>query len=248
LGNYLVYLGCSIFDADWNTIRFKSVSAYSIGKRVFDLPVMPPAPLGFTYQREITSACVSRMVNGIYCQYDSLKVGTLCWAYWHALCATMHIAAAHFGAAIEALIRNFVEARSTEFETKLVPDHDEWRSLCKEIQQVITRLAVPDETKRILISKLGSLNETPRSVLMNRALDGLDIQLSEAERHAWRRRDYAAHGIEIKEEDQLKVIQQTKLLQRMFHRLFLKVTDGSDIYNDYCSLGFPIRKLSDPGI
>ena len=44
LGMFLVSLGHTIYSTDWQMVSFKSVSPCSIDGRVFDLPVMPPAP------------------------------------------------------------------------------------------------------------------------------------------------------------------------------------------------------------
>jgi hypothetical protein len=250
LGIYLVYLGNTSYSHDWQTIYINAVSAYSIGRRVFDLPVLPPAPLGSRSQHEgleeITSQALGRMVNGIYSQYDSLRFGSLSWAYWHALCATMHIAAAHFGAAIEALQRNYVKAHHESFKTALVSERAAWRSFSCEIRQAINKLTIPDEDKQILLDRIGNLNETPRSVTMKRLLKDIDIELGEDEQRAWKRRNDAAHGNEIRQEEQLEVIRDTKLLRGIFDRMLLRIVNGSDIYHDYVTVGFPMRNLRDP--
>jgi hypothetical protein len=48
------------------------------------------------------------------------------------------------------------------------------------------------------------------------------------------------------DEDPIAIIRETKLLKLIFHRILLKITNGSDTYRDYYSLKFPIRKLEDP--
>ncbi|MGH7109712.1 MAG: hypothetical protein ACREFK_04725 [Stellaceae bacterium] len=163
LNTYLVYLGNTVYSADWQTISFRSVGAYSIGRRVFDLPVLPPAPLGPRFQHEITVPALSRLVNGIYAQYDALKFGSLSWAYWHALCATTHISGIHFGALIEALQRNYVQAHPESFQSKLVPNGAKWRCLSREIKEAISRVNIPDADKAILIRKVSNLNQMPRA-------------------------------------------------------------------------------------
>jgi hypothetical protein len=249
LGVYLVYLGSTTYSSEWHTIYFKSVSAYSIGRRVFDLPVLPPAPLGSRFEHEITSAALSRMVNGIHSHYDELKFGSLSWAYWHALCATMHIAAVHFGAAIEALQRNYVSAHPQNFKTTLVSDPATWRTLSCDMRRAISNLSISDEDKRILGDKLGNLNETPRGVIMDRLLKSINIKLGADERRAWRRRNDAAHGNEVKQEEQIQIIRDSKLLRGIFDRMLLRIINGSDSYHDYYTIGSTgpsIRNLSDP--
>jgi hypothetical protein len=43
-----------------------------------------------------------------------------------------------------------------------------------------------------------------------------------------------------------EIIRDTKLLKVLFHRMLLKIVDGSDHYYDYASLDFPIRNLREP--
>lgn len=249
----LIYLGYTVYDADWETTYFRSVSAYGIGRRVFDLPVLPPCPLGPVYQRELdapqhelSAPVLSRIINGIYAQYDALNFRSLAWAYWHALCSTTHISGVHYGALIERLQRRYVQAHQERFQSQLVPDTAKWRSLSKEIKEAISRVEMPDRDKEILIGKIGNLNQMPRPETMQRLLVVLNVPLSEDERRAWARRDDAAHGNELREEDQLAAIRDTKLLRGIFDRMLLRIVNGSDTYHDYASLNFPIRNLADP--
>ena len=116
LGNYLVHLGCTTLCQDFQIVSLNAVSAFSISGRVFELPVLPPAPLGKKYEHEVDQDIASKMVNAIYAKYDDLRFGELSWAYWHALCAPVHMAAAHFGAAIEALQRTYMERYPAKFQ------------------------------------------------------------------------------------------------------------------------------------
>jgi hypothetical protein len=242
----LVYLGNTVYSADWQTISFHSVSAYSIGKRVFDLPVLPPraawSALSARDHRASHITVGQRHLRAVRC----FKFGSLSWAYWHALCATTHISGVHFGALIEALQRNYVQAHPESFQSKLVPNERQWRCLSLEVQEAISRVNLGDVDKAILIRKVGSLNQMPTSETMRRLLKALKIELGEDEYRAWSGRDHAAHGNEIKQEDQLGAIRVSKLLRGIFDRMILRITNGSNAYHDYASLDFPIRNLSDP--
>jgi hypothetical protein len=44
----------------------------------------------------------------------------LSWAYWHAMCAPVHMAAGRFGAATEALQNAYMKAHSGKFSTSLI--------------------------------------------------------------------------------------------------------------------------------
>lgn len=246
LGVYLVYLGTTRFTKEWRIADFKSISAYSMDRKAFHLVTLPSAPLHPSWQFGIERAILSRIVNAIFAQYDTLKFGDLSWAYWHALGATPHIAAVHFGAAIEALLRRYVEGQPDKFPTKLIEDRAVWKILKEQVEATVEGLSIPEDNRSILLANLGSLNRVPLKTLMDRVLAELGIKLSETEKEAWKRRDDAAHGNEIEPGGELTLIRDNKLLGIIFHRLLLRMTNASDLYFDFCTGGFPTRKLEDP--
>jgi hypothetical protein len=70
--------------------------------------------------------------------------------------------------------------------------------------------------------------------------------LGEREKMAWKQRDIAAHAKEIKEHDYIRLLKDIKLLKLRFHRMLLAITNASDSYIDYYTLGLPQRPLRDP--
>lgn len=245
LGFYLVYLGHTKFCKDWKILSFKSVSAYSIDRKVFDLFVLPPAPLGTKYQHEIAPDMLSRMVNAIYSKYDELNFGSLSWAYWHALSATMHIAAAHFGALIEALQRIYLKANPTVFETRLIADKNAWKAFSDVLNDEISKLEISEEDRKIIFNNVSSSNRKPQRMIIEGLLKTLNLKLGVDEDKAWKRRNDAAHGMIIEDGSELDIIQDTKILKVLFHRMILRMTNASDLYFDYSAIGFPVRKLND---
>ena len=246
LGMHLVYLGSATFSANWEIVAFKSVSAYSIDRRVFDLVVLPPAHFGSRFQHEIVPTALTRMVGSIYAAYDVLKFRSLSWAYWHARCATVHIAPVHFGAAIEALQRRYIEAHPDRFRTKIIADRDVWGQLSQAIRDSIDRLQIAEADKKLLLDALGGLNRLPQKQLIEQLVSAIGIQLGTDEWEAWKRRNDAAHGNEIEDGAVLDAIRDMKLLNVLFHRLLLRITNASDNYFDYVTPGFPIRNLKEP--
>jgi len=243
LGGYLVYLGCSYFCNDWSLASFDAVSAYSLGGKAFELPFMPPSPLGTRYEWEIDRNILSRMVNSFYAQYDALDFGRLCWAYWHARCATPHIAAVHFGATVETLQRRYLRANRGALKTKLL-EGEEWNRIRASIEGVISGSTVGDDVKTVLKNKLHELNTVPESLKTECLLKLLHLELGEREKKAWTRRNVAAHGNEAEED--VDLIRDIKILELRFHRMLLSITNANDFYYDYFSLGRPIRKLAEP--
>jgi hypothetical protein len=81
---------------------------------------------------------------------------------------------------------------------------------------------------------------------MEATLRAINITLSPEESQAWRRRNDAAHGNEMPPGGERALIQDTKLLKMILHRMVLRITNGSDLYFDYASPGFVMRRLQDP--
>jgi hypothetical protein len=246
LGNYLVYLGSTTLCEKSEIVTFSAVSPPSIG-RVFEIPVLPPAQLGDKYQREVDQQAVSRMANAVYAHYDELRFGAFSWAYWHARCAPVHMAAAHFGAVIEAVQDAYVKSHPAKFETTLITDKAKWSLLSGAFLTAIIDAGLDPSISAILTNKVRSnLNQTPPSVISEKLLADIGITLSPAETDAWKRRNMAAHGGELALDSAISTIRDTKLLKIILHRIVLKITGASDFYHDDYSIGHCIRKVTDP--
>jgi hypothetical protein len=246
LGNYLVYLGSTTLCKKAEIVTFSAISPPSIG-RIFEIPVLPPAPLGDKYQQQVDQQAISRMANAVYAHYDELRFGGFSWAYWHAMCAPVHMAAGHFGAAIEAVQDAYVNSHPAKFETKLITDEAKWDSLSEVFLTAIANTELDSSISAILTNKVKSnLNQTPRSVTSEKLLAEIGITLSPVENAAWKRRHVAVHGSELDLDSIIPTIRETKLLKIILHRIVLKITGASDRYYDYYSIGHVIRKVTDP--
>lgn len=246
LGVYLVDLGSTAYNSSWETLSFELKSGYSIDRKVFNLPVLNPAPLHPNWQHGIERIRLNRAVNAIFSKYDELDFANLAWAYWHAVCATPHIAGVHFGAAIEALQRQYIEANPTKIQTKIISDRAIWKKFADDVEQLIAALNLPDESKNTLRENIGSLNRVHQRAKIKTVLQEINITLGAAEELAWKRRDDAAHGNAMEPGEELVLIQDNKLLKVIFHRMLLRTVNASDSYFDYATPDFPIRNLSDP--
>jgi hypothetical protein len=246
LGAFLVDLGSVAYTDEWAVQSFRLNSAYSIGRRVFDLQVLHPAPLHMNWQHGIDRVPLNRIVNAIVEKYDEIDFGNLGWAYWHALCATPHIAGVHFGAAIEALQRRYIAANPTKIQTKIIDDRALWSKFSDAVDGVIANSALPEESKAALRQNIGSLNKVHQKAKMDALLRDLGIVLGPEEALAWKRRNDAAHGNEMEAGGELSLIQDNKFLKVLFHRMLLRITNASDFYLDYATPGFPIRRLVEP--
>lgn len=243
LGFYLVELGHTVYDKDWDIVTATSRSAYSLAKRTFDASPMPLAHLsGRNFQRDLGRAEFTRMVEALVVNYELLDLGNLSWAYWHAGTATVHISPAHFGAAIEALQDAYCKGHPDVGRTKILPTA-QWKSLRDTIKEVIDGALIDEESKAALKEKLNDINKPPQRVILKSLLDAIGLELSSAENEAWKRRNDAAHGTPIPEGQELAAIRDMKLLRGLFNRMLLRMSNAADGYIDYTSLGLPIRRL-----
>lgn len=246
LGIYLVHLGTTTYTSDWAIAEFSSISAYSMDGKAFRLVGLPPAPLHGSWQFDVERERLSRIVNGLFALYDTLKFRHLSWAYWHAQSATSHIAAAHFGAAIEALLRRYADQHREAIPAKPIADRTVWKAFCAQIGDHISMLPIDETSKLLVRSNLGSLNRLPLKALLDGVAGHLRIKIGDAERAAWKRRDDAAHGNDLEPGGELELIRENKLLGILFNRLLLRMTNASDQYRDYFTLGHKIRRLEEP--
>lgn len=187
------------------------------------------------------------MANAIYVHYDELRFGAFSWAYWHAMCAPVHMAAAHFGAAIEAVQDAYVKSHPAKFETKLISDKAKWEALSGAFLTAIANAELDPSISTILTNKVTStLNQTPANVTSEKLLAEIGITLSSVESAAWKRRHIAAHGGELDVDSVIPTIRETKLLKIILHRIVLKITGASDSYHDDYSIGHSVQKVTDP--
>lgn len=244
LGNFLVYLGSTTLSSDAQIVGFRAVSPPRIGQ-ITEADSQPPAPLGEKYQHEVNQQTLGRMANALYSHYDELEFESLSWAYWHARCAPVHMAAAHYGAALEALQSAYMKAHPTKFERVLIDDVL-WKPLKQKLLAALADSGVAPDIREILANKVKSnLNQTPTGALWSKLFTETGIILGDAETTAWKRRNLAAHGGAVNDETAIPTIRETKLLKIILHRMILKIAGASDRYYDDYTIGHAVRNLAD---
>ena len=246
LGVYLIEIGHTLYDQGWQIVSATARSAYSLSQKAFDLVPMPLAPLSDRkFQYDLGRTKLTRMVNALFSAYEMLDLGNLSWAYWHARTATVHIAPAHFGAAIEALQRAYIEAHPDTIATTTVV-RAQWKELKDAVDRVIAAAIIPEDSKAILSGNVHIINRAPQREILKAILRAIDVDLGADENAAWKRRNDAAHGIPIPEGEELTAIRDMKLLMGLFHRMLLRISNASDFYMDHVSPCLPLRRLKEP--
>ena len=242
LGTYLVNLGVSRFDEEWNLTDFEVVSPYSMRGHATALPPTPPSPLGTRSLWDIDVAKLSRMVNAIYAKYDALNFGVVSWAYWHAVTATPHIAAVHFGAALESLQRAYFSRAAAPASSQVVDDHT-WDKIRTSLESALNNSDLPSETRETFKNKIKTLNNRSQHSMGNELVDELGLEVGKREKQVHDERHLAARGKD--DEVDVEWIRDLKLLRVRFHRVFLAMTRANDEYYDYFTIGNPIRRVEE---
>jgi hypothetical protein len=244
LGSYFVYLGVSRFDAEWHTTNFEAISPYSMRGQAVMLPPTPPSPLGGPRGFwDIDARRLSIMVNALYSKYEELSFGVVSWAYWHAVTATPHIAAVHFGAALESLQRAFLASAPVQSSSTVVDD-ETWGKIRSALDASLISLELPSKTLETFKDKVRNLNSRSQHSTSKDLMDELGLVLSTREKQAHNARHESAHGKD--DEVDIEWIRDLELLRVLFHRILLAMTQANDEYFDYFTPGTPIRKVKEP--
>jgi hypothetical protein len=249
-GAYLVETGHTVFDKDWRVVSAAARSAYSLGGRASELTVQPLMWLSDrNAEFDIGPVALTRVVERLFAAYDDLDLPNLSWAYWHSRTAPPHIAPAHFGATIEALQDSYIRLHPGKFAEEILPLKD-WRALRKDIVTVIDEAAISDDAKAAFKRKiLENMNDVSQRDLLKSVCRDIGIVIGTSEDRAWRRRNKAAHGAPLPQEEVLPTIRDMKLLLVLFHRMLIAITGANERYLDYATPGtprIPIRLLRDP--
>jgi hypothetical protein len=243
LGLYLVDMGTTHYDSNWHIVSTLARSAYSLGRRAFDMGPEQLAPLGPRYLNELNSGQLTRAITALVRTFDELDLANLSWAYWHACAATPHIAPAHFGAAIEALQDAYIKSHPGLVAESWAP-RAVWKVLRSNMAAAIDDAEISEQAKAALKVKLATLNTVDQRPRLKAVMEAMGLQLGDDEDAAWRRRNKAAHGTPIPQGDELAAIRDMKLLKGLFGRLLLRITNAADQYVDYTSPHFEYRSLA----
>jgi hypothetical protein len=243
LGLFLVDLGTTHYDKDWHIVSTLARSAYTLGRRAFDMGPEQLAPLGPRYLNELNPTQLNRAITALVRAFEELDLANLSWAYWHACAATPHIAPAHFGAAIESLQNAYIKSHPGVVAESWVPRAD-WKTLRTNMAAAIDGATISDQAKAALKVKLATFNIVDQRPRLKAVMTAIGLQLGGDEDAAWRRRNKAAHGTPVPEGEELAAIRDMKLLKGLFGRLLLRITNAADQYIDYTSPNFEYRNLA----
>jgi len=243
LGKPILYLGYSTYTEDSKMVSFELRSGYDY-KGAFDLDALPPTILSSNMSNMIDSDIFNKLLISLYNNYDKYDFQHLFWMYWHASTSHFYSASVQFGGCIESLQNSYLEKNSN---SKIIESTEIWKSFRENNMNLIDELCIDNKEKELLKNKINNINILPQQKQLEKLFELLKIELTELESKTWKQRNIPAHGNKI--ENNLEYIRGVKILRTLFNRLILKISNASEYYYDYYSLGdeksYNLRLLED---
>ncbi|MCD4758749.1 MAG: hypothetical protein K8R39_10785 [Arcobacteraceae bacterium] len=243
LGKPILYLGYSTYTEDSKMVSFELRSGYDY-KGAFDLDALPPTILSSNMSNMINSDIFNKLLISLYNNYDKYDFQHLFWMYWHASTSHFYSASVQFGGCIESLQNSYLEKNSN---SKIIESTEIWKSFRENNMNLIDELCIDNKEKELLKNKINNINILPQQKQLEKLFELLKIELTELESKTWKQRNIPAHGNKI--ENNLEYIRGVKILRTLFNRLILKISNASEYYYDYYSLGdeksYNLRLLED---
>jgi len=245
LGSGLVWLGSTALDGDSQFVWTSARSASPFG-RAWVEAADPPAPLSQRMEGAFEQDAVGRIASALFDHYDELDFRVLSWNYWFAVNAPGHMAAGHFGAAIEALERAYREAHPDFNPTGPIKDAELSGEIAKALMSCVNDLKLDEPVKQQLRTKVGEINRPSGPSARKQLMERLDLGWGAAENTAWKRRDVAAHGKVRHRDDSIPTARDTVVLRTILNRMVLRIAGASPTYIDRSTPGHKVRALSQP--
>lgn len=243
LGKPIIYLGYVTYTKDSKMVSFELKSGYDYNG-AFDLEALPPTILGSNMSNMIDSNIFNNLFTSLYNSYETYHFQHLFWMYWHASCSHFYSASVQFGGCIESLQDAYLEKNSSR---KIIDSKEIWKNFREKNVSLIDELCIDDDAKELLKNKINNINLLPQQKQLEKLCDLLNIELTKLESQTWKQRNIPAHGKKV--ENNIDYIRGVKILRTLFNRLILKISNASEYYFDYYSLGdeksYNLRLLKD---
>ncbi|WP_434707771.1 hypothetical protein J3P75_18610 [Pseudomonas sp. R1-1] len=242
-GMPLISLGCSRFDERGDLVSLKAVNPSSLDGRAWRLFPLPSAPITVHGSNVLDPDAVEKLANAAYEIYDTYNLRTIFWRYWHSAVAPMFMAPAYYGAIIESIQTKFLKIQREKLDRGII-NRKSFRELRAIVNTATKDIVMSEECRKLFATKLDDANRVPQKIVTQRFFDALQLEMGDHELTAWARRNDAAHGKDVPNDDHISLLRETRILKIMLHRTLLKIMGGSETYIDYNSPFYPKRPLN----
>ncbi|MGU1062627.1 hypothetical protein ACSEPQ_07130 [Pseudomonas aeruginosa] len=245
-GTPLVHFGHSSHCKDGHITELAAISPNTVNGRAWSIPSTPPAPItdGRGSTNILNEALFQRVVKGLFDNIESYNLDRLPWRLWHADTSPYFMRPAYYGALVEGLQKKYIQDTKNKISSTII-EKCEYRKIRPTLLKLLNKQGLDQKSKDLLLDKINSGNTAPQKIIAQKFYSKLNLTMGDLEISAWNKRNDAAHGNEISEDDQIKFIRETKALKVMLNRIILRITNGSDDYIDYFTYNHPSRPLNE---
>lgn len=254
-GRQLVSIGTTSLTKDSKRVKSIVRENSFLTENHYTQPSQPPLPLIDNQQESsyrLDENKISRVISAVAANMETINIQEPLFFVWLGLTSPLNVRAFHFGAAIESLRDSYYSSEKNKLSTLLVPKNT-WKKQIKErliecFNTIVDSLEehIDNDAKNILQRKLESLNDKSSNMKYPEFFDSLSLKVGDVEYAAIRERNNPAHGYQYKPSEYSKLPIITDALYTLFNRLVLKMTNASDCYIDYSTLGHPVRGIEEP--
>ncbi|HEK1684522.1 TPA: hypothetical protein SMR42_000832 [Pseudomonas putida] len=243
-GAPLIYFGSSAHTQQGNITSTNSCTPHTVSGNAWRITPLPPAPI--TEEGEVSNILspeyIQHVATGFFSNDHNYNLSRLPWRLWYAESAPYFMRPAYYGALIEGIQTAYIESNPSTISNTITTKPEFNRSR-KILSRYLSSLDLDELQLKLFTDKLNGANKAPQRIISERFFKNLNLELGQLEITAWNKRNDAAHGNEIPQGAEINFIRETKILKIVLNRIILQLTEGSDFYIDYFTLGHPIRRI-----
>lgn len=188
---------------------------------------------------DINSISITNLFNS----YDRYNLKHVFWSYFNAFDASIDKAAVYYGSAIEAFQLSYLEKNKSKITNKII-ETSQFKTFRKEFIDIVKKNNMDEFQTTMLVNAFNNINKLPIKEITKRFFKSLNLDIRTLEMTAWNRRNDAAHGNYIREDEYDLLFRHNMVLHCLFNRLILSASSSSIRYIDYYTYGFPVRHIS----
>jgi len=239
-------LGETIFNEEGLPVIASAKSSFVPGG---EQSPMPPALLHKEWRDGVDEELASKYIAN-FINYDSFeRFNRFVWLWLYSFNAPLDMSAGYLGVSLEILRDAYYSRPENEPRSKLLPK-SEWRAVLKTLQESLDNMTDIKNVDSIssklneIKSRLGDLNKVSAKKLNILLLNDLNLDYGDVETKALQARNDSVHGSIFGSNDYREVLQQTRSLQTLVSRVFLRMLGMDEFY--YFDYGDRDPATSDP--
>ncbi|MCQ8869737.1 hypothetical protein [Vibrio splendidus] len=234
IGRKINSIATKFIDVNSRPLGFRALPKTISSKKVTNYLTNSPIPIG---------KINSEAINSLYNSYDKYKLKHIFWSYFQALDVSSEKRAVYYGGCIESFQSIYLELNKQKISGAIIK-RASYRKLKNKFIAELQNSHISEAEKALFQRSIENMNRLPQKAITQKFFDTLNLDVRELEMTAWNRRNDAAHGNLISDDDYTNLFRHNLVLHCLFNRMLLSSLGVSNQYIDYYTYGFPTRHIS----